>query len=143
MYNLKTIGALFVGVAVLSVVTAALVLRPFGGSAGAEDEPGVRVAEAGIADGLDDSAALAFSDGRITRDEYAAAMDAAVACIRDAGYPVIGPTWTTSPEGVEVYGYSVGPFDSKAALDESKPVHESCYVTHARGVDVAWQTAQQ
>lgn len=74
-----------------------------------------------------------LADGKVTRLEYVAATDAAVACIRAAGIPVLDPQW----EGDRLV-YTSGPFPSRAAVEEARRVLDGCYDEHLRGIDIVW-----
>jgi hypothetical protein len=74
-----------------------------------------------------------LADGKVTRLEYIAATSAAVACIRAAGVPVLDPQW----EGDRLV-YTGGPFPSRAAVEEARPVLDGCYDEHLRGIDIVW-----
>ena len=81
---------------------------------------------------LEPGAKLAFADNKITRDEYVAAVDATVACIRAAGISVSDPLWSG---GRLVY---TAEFQTQGELTTGKPTTESCYAGHLRGIDIAW-----
>jgi hypothetical protein len=127
-------GALAVFVA--CGLTAAVVLWP-GGHATAADNPGAPVPAgeaARLAESLDPAAKPALADNKVTQDEYVAAVNAAVACIRSAGYPVTDPAWSAGR-----LKYTVGGFPSEAALKAAKPAIEACYDEHLRSIDLVWQ----
>ncbi len=72
----------------------------------------------------------AFDDGRITADEYAAAISATLNCLSNAGFEIsdVGPDWSGT-----AYDYGVtGP-------DGAEEDYQECYQANAIGIDMAFQ----
>ena len=123
------------GLALFTALAGAWLVFNGPGQGSAADNPGAAV-PAGESDRL--SAALvpgakaALSDNKVTRDEYVAAVDATVACMRAAGIRVSDPVWSG---GSLAY---TSEFPSQEGLSAGKAVTESCYEDYLRGIDIVW-----
>ena len=104
----------------------------------AADNPGAAV-PAGEGDRLGAAlvpgAKAALSDNKVTRDEYVAAVDATVACMRAAGIRVSDPVWSG---GSLAY---TSEFPRQEGLSAGKAKTESCYEDYLRGIDIVWSAS--
>ena len=115
----------------LAIVAAALLAVAVGALAVANDGTPVPQGELErLGGGPEQQAALA--DGSVTQGEYSEAFQNTLHCLASAGIP-----YTVSNDVQGVPRYSAGPFESKADLDDAKPVIDGCYIEHLRGIDVS------
>lgn len=116
-------GALCAGVLILMA-------QDSGGAKAAADEGAVPGSMSQfIGGGLQAESKAAFAEGVITRGEYLDAATRTVQCIKDLGYPVVGPTWGADDR----LHYTVGPVSVS-----HPPGTQECYDHNLNGIDQAW-----
>ncbi|MBI2767240.1 MAG: hypothetical protein HYX53_15190 [Chloroflexi bacterium] len=136
--SLRPKKVILAGAALLAVIAvgaggAAAFWPDRGDTARAADDPGVAVPngeEGRLGATLDGAGKTALSDGKVTNTEYLDAANAAVACIRAAGFTVSDPMLVDGR-----YSYITSGFVSKTALDAAKPILDGCYNKNLRGID--------
>lgn len=73
-----------------------------------------------------------------TFDDYRSAVEQTVACMRDAGLRVGGPS-TSMHKGVEVLGYTYGASE-RVPEDRVLPTADPCINEHSAIVELVWQS---
>jgi hypothetical protein len=74
----------------------------------------------------------AFADNVISRDEYEAAVNRTVSCMRSAGVTVEGPSW----EGTALRLVYSAP--SRAEMDKARETYADCFARYSREIEEAW-----
>jgi hypothetical protein len=74
----------------------------------------------------------AFADNVISRDEYEAAVNRTVSCMRSAGVAVDGPLW----EGTSLRLVYSAP--SRTEMDKARETYADCFARYSREIEEAW-----
>ena len=86
-------------------------------------------------DALSEYASSVLSDEELTFDEYRAATDELVNCVRSQGVLITDPVYSTE---LHQFDYSIGPYATLEASDAALLVYESCDAEYLHDITSAW-----